>query len=130
MPLPFSRSFYPQDLAQREGPQYSVSPRISSIHQSLNPANQGHSVGCSGGLNENGPHRFIFKCLVPSLSDPLGRIRRWKCDLVGGISLEMGFEVSKAHTKQSLSFSLPPAYRQGYKLLATAPVPWLPVFPP
>lgn len=65
----------------------------------------------------------MFEGLVPSCCS--GKTRR--CGVIGGVSLEVG--LSFPHARSSLSSFLSPyllsvAYRSGYKLLATAPVPF------
>lgn len=48
-----------------------------------------------GGLHKNGPHRFIFKYLVPSWQGRIGRF-----GLAGeGLSLGVDFEVLKETLK-------------------------------
>lgn len=49
-----------------------------------------------GGFNEHDPQpAHSFECLVPSWWNCFGKIGR--CGFVGGVSLEMGFELSEAH---------------------------------
>ena len=55
-----------------------------------------------GGLNINAPVAHELEYLGLQLVDCLGRIRR--CGLVGEVlSLEVGFEVSNAHARASMS---------------------------
>lgn len=67
-------------------------------------------VGECGGLNGNGLHRPIYLNAWSLVSgDVLGKIRR--CGLiVEGLSLGVGFEVSKAHIMPSHIFSLPGSF--------------------
>ena len=61
-----------------------------------------------GGSNETGNHRL--RCLYSGSlvgRTILGRVRRYAL-AGGGVSLRVGFEVSKAHTRPSLVLSLPP----------------------
>ena len=61
-----------------------------------------------GGSNETGNHRL--RCLYSGSlvgRTILGRVRRYGL-AGGGVSLRVGFEVSKAHTRPSLVLSLPP----------------------
>jgi len=62
--------------------------------------------------------------LDPQLMEPFGRIRR--CGLVGGgVSQEVSFDLSKAHTIPFNSSFLPPACGPGCKLSVIVPAPCL-----
>ena len=64
--------------------------------------------GSRGGLNENGFYRLIYLNVCPQWVACLGKL---KYGLIGeGMSLGVGFEVSKAHTRSNL-FPLPPSRR-------------------
>ena len=69
------------------------------------------SLGCSRDwvqwLDKNDRHRLLFECLVHREWHYLRVIRR--CGLVGGsVSQEVGFEVSKAQPRSSVSLFLLP----------------------
>lgn len=65
------------------------------------------------------PEAHVLTRLVPTRWDCLGRIER--CGLVvGGVPLEVSFEVSEAHARLGQSLCLLPV---DVKFSATAPVP-------
>lgn len=55
-----------------------------------------------------GPYAHMFEYLTHSWWT-VGRVRIRICDFVGGEPLVVGFEVSKAHNRLSLSMSLSPS---------------------
>jgi hypothetical protein len=59
-----------------------------------------------GGLNENGPHRFVSLNAWSLVGGTVLGRTGW-CGLVGeSVSLGMGFEVSKVHTRPSHTHTL------------------------
>lgn len=73
--------------------------------------------GCCGGLNERGPLRLTDLMLISQL------VNLVEGGLGGAVSLDVGFQVSKTHTRPS-SLSLP--RDQDVKLSAAVPALCLP----
>ena len=66
--------------------------------------NKENWLGFCGGLNENSPVGSHIRMSDSQMVNYLGRIRRY--GHAGENSLGVGFEVSKAQTRHSLSFGL------------------------